>query len=78
MIMEIKDLLPNLFCVCQKFIDNYEKLKILPLHALFRQNLLRYRQVFLIYILTLQVTSVENADENTQVKNVNLYKSCCI
>jgi hypothetical protein len=78
MIMEIKDLLLNLFCVFQKLIDNNEKFKILPLHVLFRQNLLRARQVFLIYTLTLQVTSVENADENIQVKNVDLYKSCCI
>ena len=59
---------------CQKFIDNHDKFKILPLHALFRQNLLRNRQVFLIYTLTLQVTSVKNA----QVKNVDLYKSCSI
>jgi hypothetical protein len=63
---------------CQKFIDNHEKFKILPLHALFRQNLLRDGQVFLIYTLTLPVTSVENADENAQVKNADLYKSWCI
>jgi len=63
---------------CQKFNDNHEKFEILPLHALFRQNLLRDRQVFLIYTLTLEVTSVENADENIQVKNADLYKYCCI